>query len=169
MLNKIAIISILSLSLIMSGCATRQSVQIENLVTPQEKQQAEEAIAKAFDNASDHFSHGAYIRVANQGFNLKFDSPKERNDTPVLLGVASAIACICTLGIIPMCERRSTVHTSNIANISYETKYFDCIGWLPMKQESKTISPEDLAHKNVDKILYDLFDQEYLSLDKVNR
>ncbi|MBU0681310.1 MAG: hypothetical protein KKD73_07805 [Proteobacteria bacterium] len=169
MLNKIALITLFSLSLIMSGCASWQSAQINELLTPQEKQQAEKAIARAFADADSYFSSGDTILVGDQSFHLKFSRPKERNDTPVLRGVVNAIAFVGTLGIIPFCERYSTVYTSNIRDIGYVSSYEDCIGWLPMKQEREKISPEDLAHDNVDKILYDLFDQDYLSLDKVKR
>ncbi len=173
MFNKVALISLLSLSLIMSACATRQSAQINTLLTPQEKQQAEAAIAEAFEGAKPmgHFndSRGARVPVGDQSFYLKFRKGNESNDTPVLIGVVNTLAFIGTLGIIPMCEIRSQVFKSNIAGISYEQSYYDCIGWLPMKQEKETISSKTLAHKTVDKILYDLFDQDYLSLSKLKR
>lgn len=173
MLKKIFLVSLISLSLTCSGCAKYQSAQISQLVTPDEKRNAERAIARAIDDASRFpytMGDASYLSVGQQSFGLKFTgSGYEKDNTPVLQGVVNAFAFIGTVGIIPFCTTKSVNYKSNIDNLSYGSSHYDCIGWIPMKQEAGAITSETIARENVDEILYDLFDLGYLSVDKVSR
>lgn len=181
MLKNLFLISLLSVSLMFSGCANHSSLQISKLVTPDEKRENIRAIAEAIelaDKRADKRARGytvyvptpSMLTVGDQSFGLTFtDRKKNRFETPLLQGVANAFVFIGSVGIIPFCQEISVNYVSNIDNLSYGSSHYDCIGWMTMKTDIVDISSSTVASDNVDKILYDLFDLGYMSVDKVGR